>query len=166
MKQSEVERQLAEFIGKYTPQIAASIHASREKLHGLFPRGFELVYDNYNALVFAFGPSERTSEVVLSFAAYPRWVTLFFARGASLSDPTSLLKGSGTQIRGITLTAPEQIVSAPVMELIAQAVAPVQTTLSKAPMLTTIVKSISAKQRARRPTALTPAKAKKPRDGR
>src|SRR5437868_6063335 len=165
MKQTEVEHQLAELIGKYTPEIAASIRDGREKLHGLFPRGFELVYDNYNALVFAFGPSERTSEVVLSLAAYPRWVTLFFAKGTSMSDPTSLLKGSGTQIRGVTLTAPEQILSAPVMALIAQAVAPIKATLSNAPALSTVVKLVSAKQRARRPAEPMPTKARAPQRG-
>lgn len=151
MKRIDTERQIAEFIDKYTPEMATSIRDNRTKLRRLFPRGFELVYDNYNALVFAFGPSEHSSEAVLSLAAYPRWVTLFFARGASLVDPNSLLQGKGAHIRGIPLIAPRQLSSEPVMNLVAEAMAPVEQALCKAPKLSTIVKSISAKQRPRRP---------------
>lgn len=151
MKRIDAEHQIAGFIGKYTPEMAASIRAHRATLRKLFPRGFELVYDNYNALVFAFGPTAHSSEAVLSLAAYPRWVTLFFARGASLADPDSLLQGNGTRIRGIPLTAPGRLSSEPVMRLVAQAKAPVEEALRKAPKLSTLVKSISAKQRPRQP---------------
>ena len=37
-----------------------------------------MVYDNYNALVVGFGPSERASEAVVSLAIFPKWVTLCF----------------------------------------------------------------------------------------
>jgi hypothetical protein len=149
MKRIDTEHQIAEFIGKYTLEMATSIRDNRMTLRRLFPRGFELVYDNYNALVFAFGPSEHSSEAVLSLAAYPRWVTLFFARGASLADPNSLLQGNGKHIRGIPFIAPGQLSSEPVMSLIVEAMAPVEPALSRAPKLSTIVKSVSAKQRPR-----------------
>ncbi|MGC4060886.1 MAG: DUF1801 domain-containing protein [Aquabacterium sp.] len=150
---STVAQQVAGFIGKYTPEIEATIQACRETVQGLFPRGVELVYDNYNALVFAYAPSEQASEAVLSLAAYPRWVTLFFAQGAHLSDPAGLLEGEGVLIRGIPHITPEKLRSAPVRALIAQAMAPAQAALAQAPLLKTVVKSVSAKQRARRPAA-------------
>ena len=34
-----------------------------------------------------FGRSERSSEIVFSIAIYPRWVSLFFAKGVGLPDP-------------------------------------------------------------------------------
>ena len=133
---TSVERQLAEFIDKYTPAIADHVRASRARLRVLFPRGFELAYDNYNALVFGFGPTERASDAVLSLAAYPRWVTLFFLKGATLADPGKHLKGSGSRVRSIVLAAPAELDTPLVRGFIDQAVRPV-----------------SAKQRQRRPTA-------------
>ncbi|HEX4961674.1 MAG TPA: DUF1801 domain-containing protein [Thermoanaerobaculia bacterium] len=145
------ERQIAAFLAKYTPEIAASLQACRTKLHALFPRGYELVYDNYNALVFGFAPSERTSEAVLSIAGYPRWLTLFFLKGTTLDDPEALLQGGGAQVRGIQLGSPEDIDKPAVRALIDQARKPIEAELAAAPPLSSIVKSVSAKQRPRRP---------------
>jgi hypothetical protein len=139
------------FVAKYDPAIAARLRACRRKLRDLIPRGYELVYDNYNALVFGFSPSERTSDARLSIAGYPRWVTLFFLKGASVADPDGLLEGTGSQVRGITLTGPGDLDAPAVKALIARALAPAATAFAAAPPLRTIVKSVSAKQRPRRP---------------
>jgi Domain of unknown function (DU1801) len=150
MNTPDAEHQIAEFAGRYTPEIALALQRCRERLRAHFPRGFELVYDNYNALVCAFGPSERSSEAVLSLAAYPRWVTLFFLKGANLPDPESLLQGSGSEVRSIRLHTPEDLDIPAVSALIARAQAPVGPALAGAQVLKTIVKSVSAKQRPRR----------------
>ena len=55
------EAQLAAFLGKYTEEVQAQFRLARAKLHSLFPRGFELVYDNYNALVFTFSPTSSSA---------------------------------------------------------------------------------------------------------
>ena len=80
LKSPSVEVQLSGFIGKYTPEIALAIRACRKKVHAIIPRGYELVYDNYNALVSGFGPTERPSEAIFSIVVYPRWVSLFSCR--------------------------------------------------------------------------------------
>src|SRR5260221_10034793 len=100
VKTLSVRDEIAPCIARFSPQVAAQLKAARGRLRIMFPRGCELVYDNYNALVFAFAPSDRTSEAVLSVAAYPRWVTLFFANGAKLRDPDKLLRGGGSPGRG------------------------------------------------------------------
>jgi hypothetical protein len=146
-----VEKQIARFMGKYTPQLAASFEATRMRLRAAFPRGFELVYDNYNALVFGFSPTDRAGGAIVSIAGYPRWVTLFFLHGARLADPHGLLEGSGKQVRGITLKAPGDLNSTAVQALVRHALAPHAAAFAAAPALTTVVKSISAKQRPRRP---------------
>jgi hypothetical protein len=148
-----VEPQIAAFLGKYTPAIEAQLREARTGLRAMFPRGFELVYDNYNALVFGISPTERTSDAFLSVAGYPKWVTLFFLNGASLHDPNALLEGQGKQVRGVRLSEPGTINTPEVQALIAQAVGPHTSAFLAAPSLTTIVKSVSAKQRPRRPTA-------------
>jgi len=151
MRATTAERQVALFAAKYAPGIAAFAMAARAKVRALFPRGFELVYDNYNALVVGYSPSDRASDAVISIAAYPRWVTLFFLNGSALKDPASILKGSGRVVRSVRLNAPADLDSPDVRALIAQAIAPAMVGLSEAPALSTLIKSVSAKQRPRRP---------------
>jgi hypothetical protein len=144
--------QVAEFIAKYTPEIAEAIELCRKKMYALVPRGYELVYDNYNTLAFGFAPSEKASDAVLSIAAYPRWITLFFLKGASLVDPDSLLEGAGSQVRSIRLLSPRDLDSPGIRKLVSQALEPFTEAFAAAPEIKTIVKSISDKQRPRRPT--------------
>jgi uncharacterized protein DUF1801 len=116
------------------------------------PGGIEFVYDNYNALVFGYGPTEKASEAVLSLAVFPEWVTLCFLKGAKLKDPAKLLKGSGSIVRNVRLTSPTHLDDPDVKSLVRDAIrsaAPSYTSDRKPPK--TIVKSISAKQRPRRP---------------
>jgi hypothetical protein len=85
------EAQLDGFIAKYSPDVAAVARAALIRMRRILPGAIELVYDNYNALAVAFGPSERASEAVVSIALYPRWVSLFFLQdGPRLPDPEGL----------------------------------------------------------------------------
>ena len=90
-------------MSRYTPKIRAIARQALKKMRARLPGAVEMVYDNYNALVIAFGPTDRPSEAVFSIALYPRWVTLFFLRGSSLRDPKKILKGSGKIVRHIVL---------------------------------------------------------------
>jgi hypothetical protein len=144
------ERQLAGFIARFSPEVARVAKAARARVRKLLPNAFELVYDNYNALALAYGPSERTSEVVLSIALYPRWVSLFFARGATLADPSGVLRGSGNQMRHVVLDRIEVLDSGPVLALIETAVATHPKSFGPE-RGRTIIKAVSAKQRPRRP---------------
>ena len=148
---SSPEPRIKGFLAKYSPAIAKELRAARARLRKLFPRGHELVYNNYNALVFAFSPTERASDVVVSVAGYPRWVTLFFLDGVGLDDPHGLLQGSGSRVRGVRLESSTQLADAAIGELIAQAMKPHREAFRRAPPLQTTIKSVSAKQRARRP---------------
>jgi hypothetical protein len=96
--------QWAAFLSRYDPAIAKVAKAAIARLRKEIPGAVELVYDNYNALVMGFGPTERASEAVVSIALYPRWVTLFFLQGARLADPSRLLKGAGSRVRHIVLS--------------------------------------------------------------
>jgi len=136
---------IAGFIGKYAPAIGAQLKAARARLRKMFPRGC--------ALVFGFAPGERASEAILSVAAYPRWVTLFFLEGVKLEDPRKLLQGGGSTVRSIRLENPKQLDDPAVRELIDQAIDRHREAFRAAGPLRTVIKSVSAKQRARRPSA-------------
>ena len=119
----------------------------------IVPGGTEFVYDNYNALVFGYGPSDRPSEAVLSLAIMPRWVTLCFLKGAKLRDPKKLLGGGGSTVRNIHLSSPSHIDDRDVRDLIDQSIAAAQPEFKGNPgKQQTVIKSISAKQRPRRPS--------------
>jgi hypothetical protein len=142
-----------QFLAKYSPEISAQMQAAREHLAGHFPQGFELVYDNYNALAIGFSPSERASDVVLSIAGYPKWVTLFFLKGAALQDPEKMLQGAGSQVRSVRLLPASVLTQPAVQALIQASIASVGESLTTAPPLKTVIKSVSAKQRPRQPSA-------------
>ena len=154
------EQQIAGFLAKYTPEIVAFAAAARKRMRKEVPGGVEFVYDNYNSLVFGYGPSERPSEAVLSLALMPQWVTLCFLKGAKLSDPKKLLKGSGSTVRNIRLIAPYDLDNSDVQGFIRAAIAAAVPTFPGDGAPRTIVKSISAKQRPRRPSGAKPRRAK------
>jgi hypothetical protein len=143
---------IEEFLAKYTPQLIAAGKDARKKMRERIPGGTEFVYDNYNALVFGFGPTDRPSDAVLSLALMPRWVTLCFLKGAQLPDPKKLLRGSGNIVRNIRLDPVERFDDPDVRDLIAHAIESASPRFPdvKAPPVT-VIKSVSAKQRPRRP---------------
>ena len=148
---ASAESQLDAFLGKYTPKIEAQGRAALERMRTRLPGAWQLIYDNYNALAIAFSANDKLSGVVFSVALYPRWVSLFFARGAELPDPDKLLKGEGTSIRHIVLTDIALFDTPAVQALIAEAMARATPPVDQSRPGKTIVKSVSAKQRPRRP---------------
>jgi hypothetical protein len=148
---SSPEKQLAAFIARYTPEVAAMARAALARLRKRMPSATRLVYDNYNALAVGFGPSERASEAILSIALYPRWVSLFFLQGARLADPLKRLKGSGRQVRHVVLEGAYTLDEPAVAALIDQALATAAKPLASRGRGRVVIRSISARQRPRRP---------------
>jgi hypothetical protein len=145
------EKQIAGFLDKYTPEIVAFATDARKRMRKDIPGGVEFVYDNYNALVFGYGPSERPSEAVLSLALMPQWVTLCFLKGAKLKDPKKLLKGSGNIVRSIRMAAAKDLEDPDIHGFVTAAIAAAAPPFPNGGPPRTIVKSVSAKQRPRRP---------------
>lgn len=145
--------QLGRFLKKYSPTVAADARAALTRMRQLVPGAVEMVYDNYNALVIGFGPTERASEGVVSLAIFPRWVTLcFIQNGPEIPDPTGLLKGSGSVVRHITLDSAKDLEKPAIRTLIKEALALADVPIDPAARRRMVIKSISAKQRPRRPS--------------
>ena len=146
------QAQLETFLKKFTPDVAAEARASLKRMRKLVPGAIEMVYDNYNALVIGFGPSERASEAVLSIAVLPQWVSVCFLQcGPKLNDPQRLLRGSGNRARHIRLTSAADLDTRPVHDLVNEALDRATVPIDTSARRRLIIKSISAKQRARRP---------------
>jgi hypothetical protein len=151
MNDKAPEEQLAGFIAKYTPEIGALAQEALARMRARLPGAIELVYDNYNALAIGFSPTERTSDVIFSIALYPRWVSLFFFHGVGLPDPQKLLKGSGKTVRHIVLENASDLDKPAVKALMKLALERAGKQLDKKNRGRIIIKSVSAKQRPRRP---------------
>ena len=145
------QRQLAGFIDKFSPDVAAVARDAVRIMEKWLPGATRLVYDNYNALAIGFGPSERASDALFSIAVFPRWVSLFFFQGTELSDPDKLLKGTGNRIRHIVLSDARDLEQPAIRALIDEALAIADPPIPRRGKAPLIIRSVSAKQRPRRP---------------
>jgi hypothetical protein len=152
MAKKTPEAELAGFIAKYTPEIAARAHAVLEEMRSLVPGAVELVYDNYNALGIGFSAGERMSEIVFSIVLYPRWVTLFFFGAAGYPDPKKLLKGTGKVVRHIVLEeGPKTLRQPAVKALLRHAMKVADPPFDPKKQGYIVIRSVSENQRPRRP---------------
>ena len=143
-------KQVASFIAKFDPAVAKLIRSSRTAMRKRLPTALELVYDNYNFLAIGYSASERASDCVVSLAAGANGVSLSFYYGATLPDPDGILLGSGNQNRFVRLESAATLSKPAVEALIRAALAQARVPMPTSGRGTTIVKSISAKQRPRR----------------
>jgi Domain of unknown function (DU1801) len=146
----EAVKQVDGFLAKFEPEIEKAARMCLKKMRARLPGAFELVYDNYNALAFGFGPSERAGEAIFSIAVFPRWVSLFFLQGAKLADPHKILKGGGNKVRHIVLKSAADLDLPEIRELFDRARLDAKKDIDSKGGGTLIVKSVAEKQRPRR----------------
>lgn len=160
---NDAERQLASFIGRYTPEIAALALEIRARMRAKYPSALELVYDNYNALAIGYAPGEKTSEAIFSIALYPQWVSLFFLQAKGLPDPDRILKGSGSVVKHLVLRAADDLEHPSVRGLMHEAVQRAKAPFTPHGTHRLIIKSVSENQRPRRPAEKSKVAVKTPR---
>ena len=145
-----MQAQVNALLARFSPEMAALGGAARRAMRKRFPGWSELVYDNWNALVFGFAPTDRPSDALFSIAVYPRWVRLFFLQeAASLRDPEKRLTGTGKQIRSLVLHSAADLETPAIRDLMQQAMRGLPTPRGRPPV--TIIRSVSAKRLPRRP---------------
>lgn len=144
-------QQWAGFLKKYNPKIASDAKKALVKMRKLVPGATEMVYDNYNALVIGFGPNEKASLAVFSLALFPGHISLFFLQGAGLPDPGKRLQGSGNIARHVKLMPLNLLDHREIRELITVAMNRAKVPFDPSQKRTMVIKSISKKQRPRRP---------------
>jgi hypothetical protein len=140
------------FLDRFAPALAKSTRGVLAAMRKRCPGAVELVYDNYNALAIGFATGERVRDVWFSVAVYPNWASLFFFKTLPLKDPGKRLKGAGKTTRHIVLAEGAATLAEP------QVAALIDQALDKAGRPfpggrgRIVIKSVSAKQRPRRPT--------------
>jgi hypothetical protein len=154
-RQMDAQKQFENFLSKYQPRVAAEAKKSLAKLRKLIPNATEMVYDNYNALVVGFCPGMRPSEAIISIAVMPEWVSLCFLQGAGLPDPEKRLQGSGNIARHIKMKKGAATLDEPAVKtLIAEALLCAKVPIPAGQKRQFFIKSVSVKQRPRRPSAV------------
>jgi len=145
--------QLAGFIAKFTPAIAKDARAALARMRKLAPASaVQMVYDNWNGLVIGFGPNERPSDAIFSLLVTIDHITLCFINDApSLPDPQKLLKGAGNVVRHIRLESSKDLDKPAIKTLIKEAIRRSDVPFAKSARSKLVIKSISPKQRPRRP---------------
>ena len=122
---TDAETQLAGYFAKYEPEMARLGKALRAKLRARLPGLFEVVYvyENQNALVISYSPTEQGYAGVCSTSLNPDRVHLYFTQGALLSksDPSRLLQGSGKGVRHVKIRSAGDIRKQAIAALVKEA---------------------------------------------
>src|ERR1700710_112549 len=90
----EEQSQIDGFLAEFDDEVAALLRSCRTVMQQRVPTAPELVYDNWNFLVFGFCASRRPSTGVVSLTGSANGVGLALLHGAGLPDPDGLLQGS------------------------------------------------------------------------
>ena len=145
------QKRLDSFLDKYTDKVATTARACLKTMRARLPGATQIVYDNYNALAIGFGPSEKASEAIFSIVLYPKYVTLFFLQGVNLTDPEKLLQGDGKIVRHIRLEQANDLNKPAIKQLMKTALTNAKRTIDPTAPGGLAIRSVSAKQRPRRP---------------
>jgi hypothetical protein len=151
IKAASPSKQLDSFLAKYDPGISSLARRALTKMRKRLPGSLEMVYDNYNALVIGFVPNERPSDAIFSIVLYPDHVSLCFLQGAGVPDPRGRLLGSGNVARHVRLESAATLDDPEIGSLMNTALHRAKVPLDPQQPRRLIIKSISAKQRPRRP---------------
>jgi len=140
---------LLKFLEPFDPQVQKTALWLRAFIWKLYPESNELIYDNYNALAFGWGLSDRLGDVFCSIAVY-KSINFGFNRGHELTDPEKMLLGNGNVYRYIKVLDQKDFPQQYIKKLLNEAHANALTRFKESKQIykgETIVKSVSAKKR-------------------
>jgi hypothetical protein len=164
-RETNAEAQLARYFAKYEPAMAKFGKALRAKLRARLPGLSEIVYvyENQDALVISYSPTEHGFQGLCGFKLSPRCVELFFGQGAQLSksDPNKLLQGPGKTVRHVVLNTVADFDRAEIEALMAAALKLAKLRLDAGAKGSVIIKAEAQKQRAARRKSAQPASARR-----
>ena len=147
------EALLRAWIARLEPATQKLARSVRAALRRRLPTANELAYDYRTFVVVAYAASDRGIDGVVSFAARPDGVRLYFNQGPHLPDPKGLLLGSGKQTRYVRVESGRQLAHPDVIALVGAAVAQASVPLPARGRGKLLIKTSAGKARSRRTTA-------------
>jgi hypothetical protein len=153
----EHTKELLGFLKPFGEEITELMLWLREFAWDLHPTANELIYDNYNAVAVGWSPTDRVGHTFCSIAVgrTSKNIHFGFYWGSELADPENLLLGKGNQYRYVRVTGKQEFPRASIKKLVKEAYANSLAKVKDKKQLMrgkTIVKSISAKKREKKPS--------------
>jgi hypothetical protein len=151
----EQTKELLIFLEPFGDIITELVMWLREIVWDEYPQTNELIYDNYNAVVFGWSPTNKVGHIFCSIAIgrTSKNVHFGFYWGSELTDPDKILLGQGHQYRYILVTNKDKFPKSYICNLIKEAYSNSLLKVKDQKQILygqTIVKSISEKKRERK----------------
>ena len=144
------EAELRRLITKFAPTQQRLIGAMRRWLRKRLPTAHEVVYEYRDCFVTSYSPNERGYDGVFAIRGSATGVRLYFNRGKGLPDPEKLLQGAGNQTRWIHVEGASTLSRPAVVRLFDEAMARNPVPFARTGRGPVVIRSVSAKPRARR----------------
>lgn len=151
--QATPEAQLRSLIAKFDAGEQKLIRAIRSAVRKRLPTANELVYDYNSFFVIAYSATDHPTDGIVSTAARPDGMRLYFMNGQKLPDPKKLLMGSGKQTRFIPVEAASRLKHPDVEALIAATIDQASVPLPSEGRGQLIIRTFGDQKRSRRKTA-------------
>jgi hypothetical protein len=147
------ESQLRTLFEKFGADEQKLIRSVQKAVRKRLPTTNELAYDYGSFFVLTYSVTEHPVDAVLSIAARPDGVRLYFMNGPKLPDPKKLLKGSGKEVRFIELESAKGLAHPDVEALIVATIAKASKPLPRKGGGQLIIRTFGGKKGARRKPA-------------
>jgi hypothetical protein len=118
MRSAGTDRDVADLLEPYSPEVQKLALATRAFVLRLIPNAIETVDTKSKIIGFGFGSGYK--DMICSLMPAKSWVTLGIGWGAELPDPQKLLEGSGKVHRHVKLKA-ESDLKTPALQAILKA---------------------------------------------
>lgn len=143
------EAQLRAFVERFAAPHQKLFGAVRSAIRKRLTTANELVYDYGHSVVTSYAATERGIDAVVAISLREAGVSLY-VNGESLPDPTKRLRGSGKQARFVEVTSAKVLAEPDVVALVEAAMARARVPLPTEGKGRVIVRTDSAKKKARR----------------
>jgi len=118
---------VADHLKKVPPAVRPTVLAARRTVKAAAPKAKEIAYQSKpprsSSAMWKLARYALDDANVMAIGTFPKHASLFFYRGSELDDGSGLMKGSGKDLRYITLNAPADAERAAVKRVVRRAFA-------------------------------------------
>ena len=118
---------VADHLKKVPPAVRPTVSAARRTVKAVAPKAKEIAYQSKpprsKSAMWKLARYALDDANVMAIGTFPKHASLFFYRGSELDDGSGLMKGSGKDLRYITLNTPADAERAAVKRTVRRAFA-------------------------------------------
>ena len=152
MSMKDTEQEIAKFLSAFNNDVLGTLAQQlRSHLKQETKPTIELVADSRISVNIGYGFTEKAWDSYIGIIVYSKHINLSFPSGAILSDPQSLLQGTGSRVRHIRINKLQDVKAPAVADLLAQARADAFALVKGEPAdqnnISTVINKISGKKK-------------------